>query len=363
MASKFSIDRPGRIHQLVAAGAGRVRAVLRHPLAHREHAAFGVGVLQRRHVGRRRRRRRAEDVLENPLAAQDRRRAVGVRGHRQDAAVAEQAAAHAGLARARRGGTGCRRRWGCRSAWPAARSRTCSWRAAGRARCGPRGRCSAKNSSVSRRNAWRRLSSKSGNCRASGLTAARLRRYSHWPAKLVTSASARRSASMRRTCRSSTSGCDSRARDRHVQQLVVGNAAPQEERQARGQLHVADAIRRLRRRARRVALDAEQELGAREHRAQRHLDAGVEVRALARASLVEAHRRLDVGGGHRPAERAAGERGDDPAARTHPRRRRPPGGRRTRGGGWACRRRRPARTARQSRSSRAPPARAGAGPC
>ena len=58
-----------------------------------------------------------------------------------------------------------------------------------------------------------------------------------------TSASDRGSASMRRTCCSSTPGLLEPSLAGHVDQLVVRNAAPQEERQARRQLEVADAIR------------------------------------------------------------------------------------------------------------------------
>ena len=79
----------------MAAGARGLRAMRRHPLAHRQHRARVAVVLELRHVRRRRRRRRAEQVLENPLAAHDRRRAVGIRRHRQDAALAEQPAARA----------------------------------------------------------------------------------------------------------------------------------------------------------------------------------------------------------------------------------------------------------------------------
>ena len=51
------------------------------------------GVFELRHVGRRRRRRAAEQHFHHPLAAQHRRRAIGVRGQREDAALAEHAAA------------------------------------------------------------------------------------------------------------------------------------------------------------------------------------------------------------------------------------------------------------------------------
>ena len=49
-------------------------------------------------------------------------------------------------------------------------------RRAGRARCGPRAGRSSNSSSVSWRNACRRLSSKSGNSRRSGVIESRLRR-------------------------------------------------------------------------------------------------------------------------------------------------------------------------------------------
>ena len=119
--------------------------------------------------------------------------------------------------------------------------------------------------------------------------AARLRRCSHWLAKLVVSASARgigeHAPHLR--VRAPPARCSSSAFGR-VQQLVVRDAAPEEERQARRQLDVADPIRRARRRGPRVALDAEQELRARQERAQRHLDARFEAAglALARPSML-----------------------------------------------------------------------------
>ena len=82
--------------------------------------------------GGRRRRRRAQQHLHHVLAAHHRRGAVGQRGQRQDAAVAEQAAAiRVGDRHAPE--RGCRPRSGCRSAAPAPRRRRCSRRSAGRA--------------------------------------------------------------------------------------------------------------------------------------------------------------------------------------------------------------------------------------
>ena len=62
-----------------------------HPVPHRRRRRASFPVLdERRHVGRRRRRRRAEDVAQEPLAADDRRRSRRIRGDRQDASVSEQ---------------------------------------------------------------------------------------------------------------------------------------------------------------------------------------------------------------------------------------------------------------------------------
>ena len=106
----------------------------REPIAPFASSPFSVSA---RHIRRRRWRRRPQNVFENPLAAENRRRSVRIRGDRQHAALAEQAAAilvgqrHAPELAA----VDIRE---CRSAAPAARSRTCSSRSADRARCGPR---------------------------------------------------------------------------------------------------------------------------------------------------------------------------------------------------------------------------------
>ena len=67
--------------------------MLGHALAHREHPSLGIGVLQGRDVLRRRRRRRADDVLQDPLAAKHGRCPVGVRRDRQHAALSQNAPA------------------------------------------------------------------------------------------------------------------------------------------------------------------------------------------------------------------------------------------------------------------------------
>jgi len=75
---------------------------------------------------------------------------------------------------------------------------------------------------------------------------------------------------MRRTCFSSAAGSASYP-DWGVDQLVVGNAAPQEERKARGQLQIA-------------GFDAEQKFGARQNESQGAFNARVKAIAL----LIEA---------------------------------------------------------------------------
>ena len=121
----------------------------------------------------------------------------------------------------------------------------------------------------------------------------------------------RGSASMRRTCCSSTAGLARACRARQRQQSLVRDAAPQEERQSRRQLEIADAVHGARRRRRRVALDAEEELGIREDALQRHPDAAVEVAALLPPAVVERDQRLNIRVGDGPAVGAARQRGQD----------------------------------------------------
>ncbi len=86
------------------------------------------------------------------------------------------------------------------------------------------------------------------------------------------------------------------ARLGEVEQLVVGDAAPQEEGQARRELEVADGVALPRRDPGRVALDPQHELGAREQPPQGHLDAGVEA-ALAPTLVEEPEEDIEIGRG------------------------------------------------------------------
>src|ERR1700745_2053491 len=107
----------------------------------------------------------------------------------------------------------------------------------------------SRNSSVSRRSACRRLSSKSGNSCGVGVH----------PLQLLPQ----------------YVGMAQPALLRRLQQLVVGNAAPEKERETRGKIQVAQPIARARRQANGVVLEAEDELRARENPANAELDAGV----------------------------------------------------------------------------------------
>ena len=90
---------------------------------------------------------------------------------------------------------------------------------------------------------------------------------------------------------------------RQVDELVIGNAAPQEERQPRRKIEVAHPVR-LRVAGSRLALNPEQELRADEDAANRHLDARVEpvLARRRRDSAPSAHR-------DRPRSPAGGRRG------------------------------------------------------
>ena len=280
MPSKFSSAKPsGSITRWQLAHVGLRRCISSR--ARSERLLAGLVLLSVRHVRRRRRRRRAEDVLEDPLAAQHRRRAVRIRRHRQDAALTEQAAALVALVSVTRG-SGCRRRWGCRSArQPLVHE-------------GVVGVEQIEHAAVLAHDALEeQLRSRCGTpaaarCRSSGKSPGvgmwplqvaqhqplagevvdqrpRLRIGEHPPhlplehRRLVEQAPSRRE---RRAAR---------RRDR----------APQEERQTRGQLEVAD---RPTPRGRRRPFRAEQELRAREDQPQALLDAGSKCPSSAPAS-------------------------------------------------------------------------------
>src|SRR5262249_10268136 len=92
-----------------------------------------------------------------------------------------------------------------------------------------------------------------------------------------------------------------------LQQLLVGQTAPEEERHTRGQFEIADAINAVWCDRGRILFDAEQEARIREHSFQCELDASVET-SLPTTRFEELEQRLQLGLGCRPAVGAMGER-------------------------------------------------------
>ena len=137
-----------------------------------------------------------------------------------------------------------------------------------------------------------------------------LRSCSHWPAKFATRAWAFGSASIRRTCCSSTSGsCSvpaSAASSRASSGMLLHRK--NERRDASSMPLIGWTLARAR--ARGITLGAEYEPRARQDRVQRSLDAGVEP-AFARPALIERHQRSDVGVGDGLPVGAARERLDE----------------------------------------------------
>ena len=139
----------------------------------------------------------------------------------------------------------------------------------------------------------RKLSSQSGNSSRSGVLAAMLRNCSHCSAKLATSAVARGSASMRRTCASSIVGSRSRPASAAVEQLVVGMLLQRNSASRDASVEVVDAVDAARR-GRRPVDAAEQELGPAQDSRERELDPAFEVAPAAAALLVELEQRREI---------------------------------------------------------------------
>src|SRR5215831_16148995 len=82
-----------RVHDAVTRITRWIRAMLLHDFANRFRFLAFLVFLESFNVGRRRRRRRAGDVFQDKGAAKDRRGAIGIRRHHQNAALAEQSPA------------------------------------------------------------------------------------------------------------------------------------------------------------------------------------------------------------------------------------------------------------------------------
>src|SRR5437773_4441787 len=77
----------------MATRAARILAMLLHELAQRQRLAIGSAVFQTRNIRRRRWWRRAQHVLQQPLAPQNYGRSVGIRGYGQETALTQEPAA------------------------------------------------------------------------------------------------------------------------------------------------------------------------------------------------------------------------------------------------------------------------------
>jgi hypothetical protein len=73
--------------------AHRVLAGALHPLAQRTRLTVDAGVLERRNIGGRRRRRSAQHVREQPAPAHRHRRAIRIRGDGEQTRLAKQTTA------------------------------------------------------------------------------------------------------------------------------------------------------------------------------------------------------------------------------------------------------------------------------
>src|ERR1051326_1595036 len=91
-----------------------------------------------------------------------------------------------------------------------------------------------------------------------------------------------------------------------IDEFVVWNAAPEEERQPGSEGEIAEPVTGIGCDARGILLYAKEELGADQHCTQGHFDAGIEA-ALRAGFLVKFHRDLKVGIRNRSAVSAAHE--------------------------------------------------------
>ena len=282
-----------------------------HLLPHRRLAGVARGVVGRRrqigHVGRRVGGQDAQQVLQHPLAPLYRRRAAGLRRHRQDAALAQQPAPGVvGLA-----------------------ERDAAEPAAGDVRDPVVAREPLVDERVVGRQQVEHAPVLGHEAREEqlGLAAERLPQVVVEIGEPLDDGNVALEAPQGQPLAGEVGGQRRRprvgqhpphlaledprlaqaARLGEVEQLVVGAAAPQEERQPRRQLEAADGIGVSRLEARRLDLDAVDEPRIGENPLQPHLDAGLEAAAVLPAHPVEAHDGVEVRGARRPPVGAADE--------------------------------------------------------
>src|SRR5690606_1839530 len=96
------------------------------------------------------------------------------------------------------------------------------------------------------------------------------------------------------------------AADRRLEQLVVGNAAPEEQRETRRERNVVERIRLAGRcPRRRCARRPEEKLRTAQDARERELDASLEIAAVAAAFTIDLEQRRDIVLPQRTAVRAA----------------------------------------------------------
>ena len=280
-----------RVHHFVAARADRIGAVLFHAFAQRQRFAIAI-FFERRNIGRRRSGRNSEQIRENPFAALHRRRAIRIRGHSKNAALAEQTATVFG-----------------------------------------RQRDAAELASVDVRNAVvpRQTFIDEGVVGVQQVHHAavfahdaleeELRFLAHRLAQVVVEIGedlrigrgvlevAQEQPLLGEVVDQRVGALVGKhalhllfqyrvvvqfALARQIQQFVVRRTAPQEERKSRSQRDIAELIRRIHRNSAGIGLKAEQELRARQNELKRRFDARLEVAVRVAPALIKAERRFEV---------------------------------------------------------------------
>src|SRR5262245_19399531 len=294
---------PDWVHAGVAGGADRIGAVRVHLFAQAQQPSVLAARLQIGHVWRRRRRRRAEQVFKNPFAPLDYRRAVRVRGYGQDAALPQQPAAVR-----------------------IAQRDAAELRAVDAANAVMFGQSLIQESVVRVQQiegaavlaqdaleeelsfATEGLSQslvEVGEDVGIGRDGLQISEVQPLPAEIadeglrawVVEHAARLLSQDERVFQFALFG--------QIQKLVVRDAAPQEEGEARGEFKIVQAIGRARRGGLRIALDAEEEIGRDQHRFNRALDAVIEI-AFAPPAFIKRQQRVQVRVRHGTPERAPG---------------------------------------------------------
>ena len=291
----------------MTARADRTAAVQLHPFAQRRRIA-PVVLLQRRHVGRRRRGRRPQQRLQHPLAAQHHRRPVGVGGHGQQARVAQQPVPAVVLPAVAAEPAAVDVRDAVVAGELLVQERVVRPQQL-RDRTVPAHLTLEEQLRLPHHRAAQRV------VEAGEQRAVRVLRMDVADLQPLTGEVVRepRGAAVRQQAPHLPGeglGVAQAARLRQVEQLVVRDALPQEERQPRGQLQVAQRVDAARPRAGRGPLDAQQEARHREQGFEGALDARLEV-AGGPAFAVDGQQRVDVGRVHRPAVGAPGQRRED----------------------------------------------------